>query len=289
MLPLLEALCAGMDTAERLRADPVSLAHRYPDPRDAEIAGLLAALMAYGRVSLFRPVVEAVLAIADQRGGPRAFAEAFGPARDGAPLRPLVYRWNRGIDLVVLFCTLREVLARHGGLEPLFAGWTSGDGDVHRVLGRAISELRAIAVEVAPDCGIPARSFGELPRGFRYFLPSPAGGSACKRWNMFLRWMVRPPTEGIDLGLWHCLPPSALVIPLDIHVLRIARLVGLTCRRDGSWRTAAEVTANLRRIDPDDPVRFDFALAHLGISGACKGRRDETVCPSCPLRPVCVA
>ncbi|MBW2258057.1 MAG: DUF2400 family protein, partial [Deltaproteobacteria bacterium] len=135
----------------------------------------------------------------------------------------------------------------------------------------------------------PARAFGDLPRGFRTFLPSPTGGSACKRWNMFLRWMVRPPTEGIDLGLWDSLPPSALVVPLDTHVLRIARLVGLTRRRDGSWRTAAEITANLRLLDPDDPVRFDFALAHLGISGACKGRRDEAVCSACPLRPVCVA
>ncbi|MBW1880446.1 MAG: TIGR02757 family protein, partial [Deltaproteobacteria bacterium] len=277
------------DTPEQLRADPVSLAHRYPDPRDAEIAGLLAALMAYGRVTLFRPVVEAVLTIVEEQGGPRAFAEGFEPARDGAPLRPLVYRWNRGVDLVLLFSTARQVIARHGGLEPLFAGWHPGDGDVSRVLAGAIAALRAIAVEVAPACGVPARAFGDLPRGFRTFLPSPTGGSACKRWNMFLRWMVRPPTEGIDLGLWDSLPPSALVVPLDTHVLRIARLVGLTRRRDGSWRTAAEITANLRLLDPDDPVRFDFALAHLGISGACKGRRDEAVCPSCPLRPVCVA
>jgi len=285
----LEALCGHTDFQERRRVDPVSFAHRYPDPRDAEIAGLVAALLAYGKVTLFRPVVAQVLGVADLRGGPRAFAEGFEPARDGAMLQPLVYRWNRGVDFVLLLSTLRRVLVRYGGLEALFDGWHPRDGDVRRVLGRAISVLRTTAVEVAPGCGLAARCFEDLPRGFRYPLPSPAGGSACKRWNMFLRWMVRPPVEGIDLGLWDSLPPRALVIPLDTHVLRIARLVGLTGRRDGSWRTASEITDTLRTIDPEDPVRFDFALAHLGISGACRGSWDEAVCPSCPLHPVCVS
>ena len=283
-----EALEAATDHAARIAVDPVSFAHRYPDPADAEIAGLLAASLAYGRVTLFRPVVEAALAAADAQGGPAAFARTFDPDRDGAPLRPLVYRWNRGIDLVLLFATLREALARHGGLAPLFRGWRPEDGDVQRVLTRAIEELRVTAVEVAPSCGIRAASFDALPRGFRYLLPSPAGGSACKRWNLYLRWMVRPPTGGVDLGLWDLLPPRALVIPLDTHVARIARLVGLTERTDGSWRTAVDITRALALLDPEDPVRFDFALAHLGISGACTGRHDPAVCPRCPLQPHCL-
>jgi uncharacterized protein (TIGR02757 family) len=106
---------------------------------------------------------------------------------------------------------------------------------------------------------------------------------------MFLRWMIRSPREGIDLGLWTTRSPAALIVPLDTHVLRIARFVGLTARRDDSLRTALEVTDGLRRFDPDDPVRFDFALAHLGISGACRGHRDPEVCPSCPLTSVCTA
>lgn len=256
----------------------MAFAHRYADPRDAEIAALVAALFAYGRVDLFRPVVDRILAVA---GSPRAFVEGFDPERDGGPLRPLVYRWNRGVDVVLLFATLRQVLARHGGLEPLFAG-----DDVREGLARGIAELRATALTVAPSVGWKAATFGDLPRGFRYFLPSPEDGSACKRWNMLLRWMVRP-ADGVDLGLWRSIPVRALVVPLDTHVGRIARMVGLTARKDGSWRTAVEITESLRRFDRDDPVRFDFALAHLGISGACRARRDPEVCPACLLQPVC--
>ena len=101
---------------------------------------------------------------------------------------------------------------------------------------------------------------------------------------MLLRWMVR--TDAPDVGLW-TLPRHKLVIPLDTHIHRIARLVGLTHRTDGSWRTAIEITRNLKKIDADDPVRFDFALAHLGISGACKGRRVAAICDACELLPAC--
>jgi len=283
----LEALSAAVDAPARIATDPIAFARRYADPRDAEIAGLVAAMLAFGRVDLFRPVVARILATADGRGGPRAYVEAFVPDRDGADLADVVYRWNRGIDFTLLFATLRRVIGRHGGLEPLFAGWRPTHGDVGRALDQGVSALRAAAVEVAPSCGIPARSFADLPRGFRYFLPSPSDGSACKRWNMYLRWMARP-ADGVDLGLWTAVPTRALVVPLDTHVGRIANLVGLTRRTDGSWRTAVEVTRNLARLDPDDPVRFDFALAHLGISGRCRGERDDAICPACPLQPVCV-
>ncbi|HMV65800.1 MAG TPA: DUF2400 family protein, partial [Myxococcota bacterium] len=113
--------------------------------------------------------------------------------------------------------------------------------------------------------------------------------SGLKRWHLLLRWMVRPPTEGVDLGLWTTLHPRDLLIPVDTHVGRIARLLGLTARADASWRTAEEITAALRAFDAEDPVRFDFALAHVGISGGCLGHRHPAVCPTCPLSPVCRA
>jgi uncharacterized protein (TIGR02757 family) len=282
----LDALRAATDVEARLRADPLAFARRYPDPRDAEIAGLVAACLAFGRVDLFRPVLARLFEAADARGGPRAWVERFDPERDGEPVRPLVYRWNRGPDFVLLAATLQGVIARHGGLEPLFDGWHPDHGDVRVILGAAIAELRAEALRQARRCGLRATSFAELPRGFRYFLPSPADGSACKRWNMYLRWMVRP-ADGVDLGLWRSIPPSALVMPLDTHVARISRFLGLTSRKDDSWKTAAEITAALKRLDPQDPVRFDFAISHLGISGGCKGRYSAEVCPSCPLFSLC--
>jgi uncharacterized protein (TIGR02757 family) len=122
----------------------------------------------------------------------------------------------------------------------------------------------------------------------RHGMPRPSGGSGCKRWNMFLRWMVRQPTHpgDPDLGLWE-LPTHKLIIPVDTHVLRVARLIGLSHRTDGSWRTAQEITKNLARIHPQDPVRYDFALAHLGISGGCKAKHHAEICGSCPLAPCC--
>lgn len=282
----LEALYRRTDAAARLVDDPVAWARRYDDPRDVEIAGLLAASFAYGRVASFRPVLAWLFRQADARGGPWAWVDAFDPAIDGPVLAPLVYRWNRGVDVVLLLATLRRVLGRVGGLEVLF-----GDpaGGIRAGLTAAVDTLRCAALEVAPACGVPARDWEDLPRGFRTFLPSPADGSACKRLNMFLRWMVRPPTEGIDLGLWRRWTPDRLIVPLDTHVLRIARFLGLTARRDGSWRTAEEITDALRAFDPLDPVRYDFSLAHLGISGACRGHRDPVACPGCALDTVCGA
>lgn len=275
----LETLYQNLDVRARLQADPVAFVHRYSAPADQEVAAVFASALAFGRVSLFRPVLEAVFAIADRRGGPRAWVEEFG-SRDAAALDPLYYRWTRGSDLAALAGGLRE-LSKHGASLERFLGRS---GDIAEGLAAWIDALRAATVKAA--C---AATYEALPRGTRVLMPSPADGSACKRWFMFLRWMIRSPEDGIDLGLWSSRTPAELLIPLDTHVARIARFVGLTARKDDSLRTAREVTAALRLFDPQDPVRFDFALAHLGISGACRGHRAADVCPGCPLLPVCEA
>jgi uncharacterized protein (TIGR02757 family) len=123
-------------------------------------------------------------------------------------------------------------------------------------------------------------------RALDHLLPDASRGAACKRLLLYLRWMVR--RDDVDLGAWEgIVPPSALVIPLDTHVSRLSRLLGLTCRADLSWRTAEEITASLRRLSPEDPVRYDFALCHLGMSGACPARRSAERCRACPLAPAC--
>ena len=104
--------------------------------------------------------------------------------------------------------------------------------------------------------------------------------------NLFLRWMVRP-DDGVDLGVWRHVSPSQLIIPLDTHVSRIASYLGLTQRRTVDWRMAQEVTRRLRQIDPDDPVKYDFALCRLGILDACPRRRDPIKCAGCDLLSVC--
>lgn len=280
----LERLYARTDGPARVASDPVRYAHRYDDPRDQELAALFAVGLAYGRVSLFFPVLDRLFAHLDAHGGPHATVRTSTPDRD-ADLFDLVYRWNRGIDFVVLFGALRTLLDEHGTLEAVF-----GDsGTAKERLEVGVQRLRTASLQVAPAAGLDAASFRDLPRGLRYLMPAPSSGSACKRWNLFLRWMVRPPVEGVDLGLWSTWSPAILRMPVDVHVHRIARFIGLTARNDTSWRTAEAITDALRAYDPDDPVRFDFALAHLGISGACLGGRHADICPTCPLDPVCRA
>ena len=289
MGPFLEALAASVDHAARREADPVRFAHRYETREDREVAAVIAACFAYGRVAGFTPVLERIFDLADDRGGPRAWVDGFDVERDAAALAPLVYRWNRGVDVSLLALGLRDLLAGGRSLEEHLPAPVEARADLAEALDAFIGALRGAATRAAPALDLGATSFEQLPRGFRTFLPRPGDGSATKRWWMFLRWMVRPVTEGVDLGLWTRARPSELLVPVDTHVLRLSRFLGLTSRRDGSLRTAREITAALRRIDPLDPVRFDFALAHLGISGACRGRRDDEVCPACPLHGACIA
>ena len=220
-------------------------------------------------MDLFQPVVADLLG--RMGPSPRRFVEDWEPAQ-AAGLLDLTYRWNRGIDVVHLVGALQDVLEQHGTLGAL-AG-PSAKQTIESLVG---------AIEGAAS----RRSSSDLPRGFRSWMTRPSRGSACKRWAMYVRWMVRPSDEGVDLGLWSQ-PASGLVVPVDVHVLRIARFVGLTNRKDASWKTAEDITDQLRRIDPADPVRFDFALAHLGISGQCVGYR-RAACARCPLDPYCSA
>ncbi|MHB8874810.1 MAG: DUF2400 family protein, partial [Myxococcaceae bacterium] len=123
-------------------------------------------------------------------------------------------------------------------------------------------------------------------KGLDHLLPARLGPGAAKRLLLFLRWMVRGPDE-VDFGLWRSVPPSALVIPLDTHIGRLAKHLGLTRRKDLSWRTAEEITAGLRLVDPCDPVRYDFSLCHHGMSGRCPAAVEERHCRECVLAGVC--
>lgn len=268
-----ESLLRGTDVAARLAADPVRFPRRYgfARPEDAEVAAFLSALLAFGRVNAFAAKLESLLA----RLGP----EPARSLRDGDPAefsRGFVYRWVRPADLARLLRGIRGTLREAGSLGAAFrrARVAGGEG----VRG-ALAHFRG-ALVARSGRGAPSRAFENL-------LPDPARGSACKRANLFLRWMARP-DDGVDLGLWtEFLPPRELIVPLDTHVARIARYAGLTRRRSSDWTTAAEITASLRRVDPEDPVRYDFALCHLGMSGACPRRRRPDACRACALRPSC--
>jgi uncharacterized protein (TIGR02757 family) len=245
----------------------------------------VAVSLAYGRADVFKPVV--ARALARMGPSPARFVDAFARSPDRHAFDGLAYRFNRPADLAALAAAAGHVRARHGSLGARFAALFreegGGPGALRPALARFAAELRE-----APQTAALLRGRGR--RGLRHLLPDPAGPGASKRWNLYLRWMVRGPDE-VDPGSWAGagVPPSALVVPLDTHVFRVARCLGLTRRKDASWRTAEEITRALRRVDPDDPVRFDFALCHLGMSGLCPARRDPARCAACPLAAACAS
>ena len=258
-----------IDVEAAVGRDPIRFPRRYSAIGDVEVAAAFSACLAFGRVTLFGPVLEAVFAEADRHGGPAAFADRLADGMPDDLVLGLQYRWLRGPDLVGCLATLGRVRRAHGSL-----GATFRPGPAATSLGGAIETLRA----ALPSGASPA---------LRSLFAHPADGSACKRWCMLLRWLVR--TGAPDLGVWTHLRPADLVIPVDTHIFRVAGFLGLTTRRTADWRAAEQITAGLAALDPHDPVRFDFALAHLGISGLCRGFRDPDVCPSCALHPVCRA
>ncbi|XXF75732.1 TIGR02757 family protein [Myxococcaceae bacterium GXIMD 01537] len=275
--PRLEAFLASTDSRARIGFDPVEFPHRYRDPRDIEVSGLLAAALAYGRADLFRPKVDALL----RRMGssPAAYVRALDVPGARELLDGFVYRFNVGTDVAVLLLGMGRVLRERGSLEALFAERLRERGTLHGALGDFTGALRDVPMAELRQALGPER-------GLHHLLPSPLGPGAAKRLNLYLRWMVRGP-DGVDLGLWRGVSPASLLIPLDTHIGRISQHLGLTRRTDLTWRTAEEVTASLRLLDAADPVRYDFALCHYGMSGVCPTEPVREHCARCELLSVC--
>ncbi|MBM3262848.1 MAG: TIGR02757 family protein [candidate division Zixibacteria bacterium] len=239
-----------------LSPDPLEIVRRFSSPGDQEVAGFIASALAYGRAEKIVETVDRVFRMMED--APHDFVLHFDPKTDGGRFRSFVYRFSRGSDLIVLIGLLQRALAVYGSLQRLFL---EGDRPEHPHIGPALVRF----VDALTDGGsIP--DLREAGSGARFFLPSPRSGSACKRLNLFLRWMVR--TDGIDLGLWDKVSPARLIVPLDTHVARIARLTGLSDRRQTDWEMAEEVTQTLRIFDPCDPVKYDLSLCHWGMRQA---------------------
>jgi uncharacterized protein (TIGR02757 family) len=254
----LDALCRRYDR-RYLDSDPVGIVRRFDDPADREVAGLLAAGLAYGRVASIRASLERLLDVLGP--SPARFVREFDARKDARRFDGFVHRFTRGRDVALFLHLVRQAGSR-GGLEALFLASDAPDrpdvGDALDGFGRAL-----FAGDARPF--VPG---GRLPKddGARRLLPIPSGGSVCKRSCLFLRWMVRA-DDGIDCGVWRRVSPSRLVLPLDTHLQRVVIALGWTRRRSPSWAMAVEATSRLRAIDPHDPIRYDFALSRLGILG----------------------
>jgi uncharacterized protein (TIGR02757 family) len=256
--------------------DPIQIVRRYTRPDDLEVVAFCAASLAFGRVASVLQSIERLVAIMGRR--PAEYVRRFEPARDAAAFAGLVHRWTRERDLVALLWIIRQMLERSGSIEGFFLeGYDEAAPDLAGALDSFSARAMALDLKAA---------YGRIPKrpGVGYFFPRPSKGSACKRLNLFLRWMVR--RDALDLGVWTRVSASKLVVPLDTHVIRVGRCLQLTRYRSPGWKMACDITASLTRIDPADPVRYDFSICHLGMLNACGFSRAQGDA-QCPLRGVC--
>ena len=274
----LDRLCREFDWTLRVGQDAIQFPLRYRDPADIELAGLFASCMAYGRVDLFGAQVSLVLA---QMGeSPSRFVWGFDLEKHRDAFSGFGYRFNRERDVLAFCLAAQRLLVRHGSLKAFFL---EGYSPAHPHVGPAVENFAAGFRRQDLSAVFPRN---RLSYGFTHWFPLPSTGGACKRLHLYLRWMVR--RESPDFGIWSDIPPSALLMPVDTHIENMARSIGLTRRRSRNWRMVEEITAGLRRLDPEDPVRYDFALCHKRMSGQCLNRRDAEICAPCGLKPVCV-
>jgi uncharacterized protein (TIGR02757 family) len=262
--------------ADHVVSDPIWIVRRFSAPEDQEIVGFCAAALAFGRVQSVLNSIDGLLKVMGSH--PAAYVRAFDPARDRRALDHLVHRWTRGVDLAALIWILRQMLDRSGSIEAFFAERLDGS---HDTVEQALEEfsVRACALDVKAVYGRTS------PKpGVRYFFSRPSTGGACKRLNLFLRWMVRH--DAVDLGIWPQVRRSQLVVPLDTHVIRVGKCLRLTRYTSPGWRMALDITTALRRFDPLDPVKYDFSVCHLGMMNAC-GYGRSTGDLHCPLRGAC--
>ncbi len=280
--PFLDRLADTYDVREYLGSDPLGLVYELsdPSPADKEIVGLLASGLAYGRVSIAQRSTRDVIARMDQ--SPAEFVLHASRAEMVKAFHGWVHRLNRAPDLVALFLGLQQVYEERGSLGAFFMD--GYDASLHTSIRPALESFteRFLALESVDATPATPR----LP-GVAWFFASPLRGSACKRMNLYLRWMVRSGFP--DLGLWTGVDTAHLVIPVDTHVARICRYLGFSRRKSPDWRMAEEITDGLRLLDSKDPTRFDWAISRLGILDHCPSRRSEEACATCMLYPVCTA
>jgi uncharacterized protein (TIGR02757 family) len=294
----LDALVATFDLST-ITPDPLELVLRYSDPLDQEVAGLIAAAFAYGRADI---IVANIGRVLDRmQPSPYAYLANFDADRAASDFAGFSHRFHKTPELVSLFDRIANAISRYGSLGQLFRRcYRDEDEDIGPSLTRFVETMLSCHPERSEGPGWTGGAKNVISRSthasrslaharddkaLRYLLTSPADGSACKRMNLFLRWMVRrtPP----DLGIWDFVDPSKLVVPLDTHVHRITTFLGLNSRKTGDWKAAREITNRLAKFDRADPIRYDFAICRLGILDRCSRKRRKENCDVCLLRDVC--
>ena len=243
---LLEEKYLKYNTKDFIESDPIYIPHQFSQKENIEIAGFLTATIAWGQRSTIVKNARKLMLMMDNE--PYDFIREASES-EITGISSFVHRTFSGTDLQFFIRALRHIDLRYGGLHKLFAGTYRNSGD----LMTGLIEFR--------------KAFFEIPHPVRTekHVADISKGASAKRINMFLRWMVRRDDSGVDFGLWDDIPSSALYIPLDVHSGKVARDLGLLSRRQSDWKAVEELTDNLRKFDPSDPVKYDFALFGMGI------------------------
>ncbi len=247
----LERLYHSFDFETAIQKDPIRFSKRYKEPLDIEIAGIISSSFAYGTIKCFCNFLENLFSIMGQH--PSEFILNFQPSYLLKKLS-IKYRFS-SVDDIVAYLFIIQNLLKSSPLNSL-EYYFQGENTILRILNFIQWTWK---INLTPVYGKNIKT-----RGLLHLLPDPLKGSPCKRINLFLRWMVR--TDDIDFGLWKTIKPSELIIPLDVHVLRISKRIGLTQKSSQSMKTALEITEKLRKINPLDPLRYDFILCHGDIN-----------------------
>jgi uncharacterized protein (TIGR02757 family) len=238
-----EGLYRAYNQFQYIHPDPLEFIYRYPKGPDREIVGLIASCLAYGRVAQILKSVGAVLDVMGK--SPRLFIEKSDRKDLHKTLASFKHRFTSGKETACLIYGIKNVINTHGSIEAcISSGLTSDDTNILPALEKLVDAL----------------SDGYE---FRSLLPRPSAKSACKRLNLYLKWMIRK--DDVDPGCWSTISPKMLVMPIDTHIFRICSNLGITQRKSADMKTALEITGFFRKINPDDPVKYDFALTRPGI------------------------
>lgn len=252
----LDTLVDRYERSEFIDNDPISIPYAFDDPRDREVIGLYAALLAWGRRDVMLRKLEELCERMEYE--PYRFVRTFDRQRDAGALDTFVHRTFQPIDAVWLTTNLRTVLDEHETVEALFRA--------HRPESQKIDAPSPVGAMIQGVSTELLTANDETPERLRKHLSRPEAGSACKRLNMYLRWMVR--SGPVDFGIWSCLEPSELMVPVDVHVGRKARALGLLTRKSNDWTAVRHLTAICREFRPSDPARYDFAFFGAGVQEA---------------------
>jgi len=269
----LQRLYARYNRREFIGSDPLQFVYEYPNPADIEIVALLAAELAYGRVQQIQKSLANLLGRMGK--SPNAFVRNFDEQKR-AKLKDFKHRFTTGDDISDLLELLRDIIDKFSSIEKFFVqGYNPGDKNIIPALSKFCDSLLDMYAK---------NHNGNITRGLSYLLPRPASGSACKRLNLFLRWMVRD--DEVDLGLWKSVDKVKLIVPVDVHMCRLCRILGFHDRETASLSTALKITESFAEIDPADPLKYDFALTRIGILEDCDGTYRPN-CQNCELFAFC--